>query len=76
MGNKTIDLALKQQYNTIMAKSLDKRRYEVITQEAENGDLIIPLPPPLLEALKLKEGDDVEIDVDEKGRLILKKANK
>jgi hypothetical protein len=76
LGNKTIDLAIKQQYNIIMAKSLDKRRYEVITQEAENGDLIIPLPPPLLEALKLKEGDDVEIDVDEKGRLILKKANK
>jgi bifunctional DNA-binding transcriptional regulator/antitoxin component of YhaV-PrlF toxin-antitoxin module len=59
-----------------MAKTIDKRRYEVITQEDENGDLIIPLPPPLLEALKLKEGDDVEIDIDDKGRLILKKANK
>lgn len=59
-----------------MAKSLDKRRYEVITQEDENGDLIVPLPPPVLEALGLKEGDDVEIDVDDKGRLIIKKANK
>jgi bifunctional DNA-binding transcriptional regulator/antitoxin component of YhaV-PrlF toxin-antitoxin module len=59
-----------------MAKSLDKRRYEVITQEDENGDLIVPLPPPVLESLGLKEGDDVEIDVDDKGRLIIKKANK
>ena len=59
-----------------MAKSLDKRRYEVITQEDENGDLIVPLPPPVLESLGLKEGDGVEIDVDDKGRLIIKKANK
>jgi bifunctional DNA-binding transcriptional regulator/antitoxin component of YhaV-PrlF toxin-antitoxin module len=59
-----------------MAKSLDKRRYEVITQEDENGDLIVPLPPPVLESLGLKEGDEVDIDVDEKGRLIIKKANK
>ena len=52
-------------------------RYEVITQEdPSNGDLIIPIPIPVLKSLGWKEGDEVEIGVDEKGELILKKANK
>lgn len=59
-----------------MAKTIDKRRYEVITQEDENGDLIIPLPAPMLEALDLREGDEIEIDVNDRGQLIIKKANK
>lgn len=50
-------------------------RYEVITQENENGDLIIPLPIPLLKKLGWKEGDDVEIKVDKNGKLYLTKAN-
>lgn len=52
-------------------------RYEVITQEdSETGDLIIPLPIPLLQKLGWKEGDDVEIDIDSTGQLYLKKASK
>jgi antitoxin component of MazEF toxin-antitoxin module len=50
-------------------------RYEVITQEdKKTGDIIIPLPLPLLKSLGWKEGDDVEISIDETGQLYLKKA--
>ena len=57
------------------AKSpLDNARYEVITQEdPETGDLIIPLPEPLLKRMGWKEGDDVEINFDENGHIFLKK---
>jgi bifunctional DNA-binding transcriptional regulator/antitoxin component of YhaV-PrlF toxin-antitoxin module len=49
-------------------------RYEVITQEdAETGDLIIPLPEPILKQLGLKEGDDLEIKINEDGTLFLQK---
>jgi len=49
-------------------------RYEVITQEdPETGDILLPIPPILLEQLGWKEGDDVDLGVDDKGRLILKK---
>ena len=50
-------------------------RYEVITPETEDGDLIIPLPIPLLKKLGWKEGDSVEIGVDKFGKLFLKKAD-
>ncbi len=54
-----------------------KARYEVITQEdPETGDLIIPLPPPLLKELDWKEGDEIKFDTDETGRIIISKANK
>lgn len=57
------------------AKSpLDSARYEVLTQEdPETGDLIIPLPEPLLKRMGWKEGDDVEINIDENGNIFLKK---
>lgn len=52
-------------------------RYEVITQEdAETGDMIIPLPIPLLKDLGWKEGDNIDIGIDEQGKLYLKKGNK
>lgn len=54
------------------AKNYD--RYEVITQEdPETGDILIPIPPHLLEELGWKEGDDVDFSIDEKGRIIVKK---
>lgn len=54
------------------AKSYDS--YEVITQEdPETGDVLIPIPPHLLEELGWKEGDDVDFSIDEKGRIIVKK---
>ena len=53
---------------------LDNARYEVITQEdPETGDVIIPLPEPLLKRMGWKEGDDVEINLDENGHIFLKK---
>jgi hypothetical protein len=49
-------------------------RYEVITQEdPENGDMIIPLPPQLLRELGWKEGDNIDFQIDDKGRVIIKK---
>jgi len=63
----------------LMAKKAKKNstRYEVITQEDPiSGDLIIPLPLPLLKNLGWKEGDDVEIDIGTDGNLYLKKASK
>ena len=51
-------------------------RFEVITQEdPDTGDLIIPIPIPLLKQLGWKEGDDVQIDVGEDGQIYLRKAN-
>lgn len=57
-------------------KSNQNTRYEVITQKDENGDLLIPIPPMLLESLKWKQGDDIQFDLDDKGRYILKKVYK
>lgn len=55
----------------------DQIRYEVITQEdPDTGDLLLPIPPRLLEELGWREGDDVDIGIDPDGKLILKKANK
>lgn len=55
----------------------DGVRYEVITQEdPETGDLIIPIPIPVLKKMGWKDGDVVDVGVDEHGKLFLKKANK
>jgi len=52
----------------------DQVRYEVITQEdPETGDLIIPIPEPILKRMGWKEGDEINIGVDELGRIFLKK---
>ena len=50
-------------------------RYEVITQEDPEGDIIIPLPMPLLKSLGWKEGDDLTISIDDEGKIYLKKAD-
>lgn len=55
----------------------DHVRYEVIVQEdPESDDLILPIPPVLLQQLGWKEGDDIEFAVDDNGNWFLKKANK
>lgn len=52
----------------------DNVRYEVITQEdPDSGDLILPIPEPVLKALGWKEGDDVEVGLNQDGSLFLKK---
>jgi hypothetical protein len=49
-------------------------RYEVITQEdPETGDLILPIPEPILKSMGWKEGDEINIDIDQEGKLYLKK---
>lgn len=53
-----------------------KTRYEVITQEDENGDMLIPIPLPVLRSLGWNEGDNVEVGIDKNGDLCLKKAYK
>lgn len=53
----------------------ENKRYEVITQEdPETGDLLLPIPPILLAQLGWKEGDDVEIGLDDQGRYVLSKV--
>ena len=49
-------------------------RYEVITQENADGDLILPIPPPMLKSLGWKEGEELEIGIDDQGNLFIKKA--
>jgi bifunctional DNA-binding transcriptional regulator/antitoxin component of YhaV-PrlF toxin-antitoxin module len=50
-------------------------RYEVITQEDSEGDIIIPLPMPLLKSLGWKDGDGLAISIDDEGKIYLKKAD-
>lgn len=46
-------------------------RYEVITQEdPETGDLIVPVPPEVLESLGWKEGDEIEFEVGKDNHVI------
>jgi len=53
----------------------DLVRYEVIIQEdEETGDLILPLPPPILASLGWKEGDDLSFSVDDDGNIYIQKA--
>jgi len=54
-------------------KKADGTRYEVITQEDENGDLIIPIPPEMLASLGWKEGDEIKFDISPDGRVIVRK---
>jgi len=52
-------------------------RYEVITHEdPETGDLILPIPPQVLRDLNWKEGDEIDIQLDENGKIVLKKLSK
>jgi hypothetical protein len=58
-----------------MAKKAPKTstRYEVITQQDDNpDDMLIPIPPPLLQQMGWKEGDEIEFSMDELGRLVLR----
>lgn len=48
--------------------------YSVITQEDDNGDLLIPIPPHLMEKLGWGIDDAIEISIDDKGRYIFTKV--
>ena len=58
-----------------MSKPIENAIYEVITQEdPESGDLLLPLPPELLEQLGWKEGDNIQVDLDDLGRIVVRKV--
>jgi bifunctional DNA-binding transcriptional regulator/antitoxin component of YhaV-PrlF toxin-antitoxin module len=52
---------------------MNNKKYEIITQEDENGDLIIPIPQPLLDELGWKEGDQIDFSFDTDGRIVVKR---
>ena len=54
----------------------ERMRYEVITQPSPDNDddLLLPIPQALLDRMGWKEGDNIEIGLDEEGRYILKKT--
>lgn len=54
-----------------MSNLVDPVKYEVITQ-SDDGDLLIPLPPPLIQALNWKNGDPIRVKWDN-GRWIITK---
>jgi bifunctional DNA-binding transcriptional regulator/antitoxin component of YhaV-PrlF toxin-antitoxin module len=49
-------------------------QYEVVTQEGENGELLLPIPPQILKEMGWTEGTELRFDLDDKGRYILRKA--
>jgi hypothetical protein len=49
-------------------------RYEVITQEdPETGDIILPIPEPILKQMGWKEGDELDMSIDKNGKIFIKK---
>ena len=52
----------------------DDHRYEVITQDGGEGDVIVPLPPELLRRMGWKEGDPINFEISKDGRVILSKG--
>lgn len=62
---------------TTKGPATDGTRYEVLTQEDKtNKDILIPIPPVLLEKIGWKEGDEIEFGVDATGNYVLKKVVK
>jgi len=57
-------------------KTNDYARYEIISQQDKNDDVLIPIPPALLNKLKWKEGDDIQISIDAQGKFIFTKKSK
>ena len=64
-----------QLHDTMKKHNSSYTNYEVITQQDDNGDLLIPLPAALLKALDWKPGDEIQFDVDGSGNYVLSKAD-
>ena len=48
--------------------------YEVILNEdPDTGDLILPIPPELMQQMNWVEGDELSFDLDDQGRWIISK---
>ena len=52
------------------------KRWEVIVEEGENGDLILPFPKDLMDLQGWKEGDDLEFTDNEDGSWTIQKIEK
>jgi AbrB family looped-hinge helix DNA binding protein len=57
-----------------MQPGQENLRYEIITHENEDGDIVVPVPPHVLEQLGWKPGDEVDITVGQDGRIYIKKV--
>lgn len=53
---------------------MTQTRYEVITHESEDGDLILPIPPQVLKELGWKDGDELDIAIGDDGKIYIKKV--
>jgi AbrB family looped-hinge helix DNA binding protein len=47
--------------------------FESIIEEDENGDLVLIIPPQILDSIGWKEGDSLDISLTENGGICLKK---
>ena len=48
--------------------------YEVIlSEDPDTGELILPIPPELMQQMNWVEGDELSFDQDEQGRWIISK---
>lgn len=59
--------------STMKKHSSSYTTYEVIVQE-DGDDLLLPIPPQILDSLGWKEGDEIDISKDDEGRWIIKKV--
>jgi len=53
-----------------------KTHWEVIVQEAENGDLVLPFPKDLIDLQDWKEGNDLEFTDNKDGSWTIQKIEK
>lgn len=64
-----------QQYLTLApASQFDTMVVQLEETTDGSGDAILPLPDQVLQALGVKEGDSIELTVDEHGAIHLRKA--
>lgn len=48
--------------------------YEVIlSEDPDTGELILPIPPELMQQMNWTEGDELSFDLDDQGRWIISK---
>ena len=52
--------------------NIDGSLYEVtVQQDPVTGELIIPIPPEVLQRLDWKEGDEITFNRDREGKLVI-----
>lgn len=53
----------------------EKEWIVVLEEDPETGDIILPIPTELLEIQGWKEGDVLDVDVNDDGEIILVKSD-